>query len=99
MPRHPSSRPSRPRSSARASRSPSSANLLEVAKNDAAAALAALREFDAHLAAQSEQLGRFRIQLEAAQAEWERLGAAVTLSTETVREAESEVERTRSRPR
>jgi chromosome segregation protein len=71
-------------------------NLLEVAKNDAAAALAALREFDAQLAAQSEQLARFRIQLEAAQDEWERLGAAVALSTETVRDAEAEVERARS---
>ena len=71
-------------------------NLLEVAKNDAAAALAALREYDAHLAAQSEQLARFRVQLEASQAEWERLGAAVARSSETVRDAESEVERARS---
>src|SRR5690606_23869469 len=42
---------------------------LETAKTDAATALEALREYDAQLAAHSEQLGRFRIQLEAAQAE------------------------------
>ena len=66
---------------------------LETAKVDAATALSALREFDSALAAQSEALGRLRIQLEAAQAEWERLSAAVEASTETVRVAESEVER------
>ena len=66
---------------------------LETAKADAATALSALREFDSALAAQSEALGRLRIQLEAAQAEWERLSAAVEASTETVRIAEAEVER------
>ena len=66
---------------------------LETAKVDAATALSALREFDSALAAQSEALGRLRIQLEAAQAEWERLSAAVEASTETVRVAEAEVER------
>ena len=69
---------------------------LETAQTDAAAALAALREYDAQLAAQSEQLGRFRIQLEAAQAEWERLSQAVQVSSDTVREAETEVEKTRA---
>ncbi|MEP6482148.1 MAG: chromosome segregation protein SMC, partial [Rhodoglobus sp.] len=69
---------------------------LETAQADAAAALAALREYDAALAAQSEQLGRFRIQLEATQAEWERLSAAVQLSTDTVRDADAEVERARA---
>jgi len=69
---------------------------LETAQTDAAAALAALREYDAQLAAQSEQLGRFRIQLEAAQAEWERLSQAVQVSNDTVREAETEVEKTRA---
>ena len=69
---------------------------LETAQTDAATALAALREYDAALAAQSEQLGRFRIQLEAAQAEWERLSEAVGVSTESVREAELEVERARA---
>ena len=66
---------------------------LETAKQDAATALAALREYDAALAAQSEQLSRFRIQLEAAQAEWERLSAAVEVSAENVREAETVVEK------
>lgn len=69
---------------------------LETAKTDAAAALEALREYDAHIAAQSEQLGRVRIQLEAAQAEWERLSAAVEVSTESVRGAEAEVERAKA---
>ncbi|HOT34052.1 MAG TPA: AAA family ATPase, partial [Rhodoglobus sp.] len=66
---------------------------LETAKTDAAAALTALREYDAALAAQSEQLGRFRIQLEAAQAEWERLSQGLELTAEKVREAEAAVER------
>ena len=68
---------------------------LETAKSDAATALTALREYDAALAAQSEQLGRFRIQLEAAQAEWERLSKAVELSSRTVATAEEEVEKAR----
>lgn len=66
---------------------------LETAKKDASAALAALREFDAGIAAQSEQLGRFRIQLEAAQAEWERLSQAVQVTADVVRDAEADVER------
>jgi chromosome segregation protein len=69
---------------------------LETAKADAATALAALREYDAALAAQSEQLSRFRIQLEAAQAEWERLSSAVEVSTESVRDAELVVEKARA---
>ena len=69
---------------------------LETATVDAAAALTALREYDAHLAAQSEQLARFRIQLEAAQAEWERLSQAVQVSTDSAREAEVEVARARA---
>ena len=69
---------------------------LETAKKDAQAALSALREYDAALAAQSEQLSRLRIQLEAVQSEWERLFAAVGVSTESVREAEVVVERAKS---
>jgi len=68
---------------------------LETAKTDATAALSALREYDAALAAQSEQLSRFRIQLEAAQAEWERLSAAVEVSYESVREADLVVDKAR----
>jgi chromosome segregation protein len=69
---------------------------LETAQTDAAAALASLREFDAALAARSERLGRLRIQLEAAQAEWERLSAAVKFSAETARTAEEDVGRARA---
>ncbi|NYF11277.1 chromosome segregation protein [Leifsonia sp. AK011] len=69
---------------------------LETAKTEAATALQALREYDAQLAAQSEQLGRYRIQLEAAQAEWERLSQAVEVSNEAVRTAEAEVERAKA---
>jgi chromosome segregation protein len=68
---------------------------LETAQDDAATALANLREFDAALAAHSERLGRLRIQLEAAQAEWERLSNAVQLATETARTAEEDVDRAR----
>ncbi|MDP3209277.1 MAG: chromosome segregation protein SMC, partial [Rhodoglobus sp.] len=66
---------------------------LETAKTDAAAALAALREYDATLAAQSEQLGRLRIQLEAAQAEGERLSQGLEVTAQKVTEAETAVER------
>ncbi len=66
---------------------------LDAAKTDAAAALAHLREFDAALAAHSERLGRLRTQLEAAQAEWERLSTAVQLAAETVRVAQEDVDR------
>lgn len=69
---------------------------LETAKTDAATALEALREYDAQLAAHSEQLGRFRIQLEAAQAECERLSQSVEVTTAAVAEAEAEVERAKS---
>ncbi len=66
---------------------------LEAARATAVAALATLTEFDAARASQSEQLGRLRIQLEAAQAEWQRLSAAVEVSTEAVRTASADVER------
>ncbi|HEX4059222.1 MAG TPA: chromosome segregation protein SMC [Galbitalea sp.] len=65
---------------------------LESAQTDAAAALANLRDFDAALASHAERLGRLRIQLEAAQAEWERLSAAVERATEAERTAEDEVQ-------
>ncbi len=65
---------------------------LEQAKTRAAAALAALREYDAQLAAQSEQLARRRVQLESAQAEWQRLSEAVEVAGSAVRDAEAAVE-------
>ncbi|MGL4340418.1 MAG: chromosome segregation protein SMC [Rhodoglobus sp.] len=66
---------------------------LETATADSVTALAALREHDAALAAQSEQLARFRIQSEAAQAEWERFSHSLELTTQKVGDAESSVQR------
>ncbi|MBH0008913.1 chromosome segregation protein SMC [Salinibacterium sp. SWN1162] len=66
---------------------------LTSAKADAEAALVALREYDAQLAAQSELLGRHRIQAEAAQAECDRLARAVDVAEEAVAEATTEVAR------
>jgi len=66
---------------------------LTSAKADAEAALAALREYDAQLAAQSELLGRHRIQADAAQAECDRLARAVDIATDAVTEATLEVGR------
>ncbi|MDJ0335699.1 chromosome segregation protein SMC [Salinibacterium sp. G-O1] len=66
---------------------------LETAKNEASTALTTLREHDAALAAQSEQLARFRIQLDAAQAEWDRLSYGLEVTAEKVQDAESAVER------
>jgi chromosome segregation protein len=68
-------------------------NELDAAKTTAATALSALREYDAALSAQSEKLGRLRIQLDASQAEWERLSAGLDVTAEKVRDAEAEVER------
>jgi len=80
--------------------------VLQVAKEQSQAALVALREFDAQLAAQTEQLNRLKVQLEASQAEYDRLGAALALAGDRVSEAEaaaekakSELETARSRPR
>ena len=79
---------------------------LEVAKEQSAHALAALREFDSQLAAGMEKLNRARVQVEAAHAEAERLERALTLSTETVADAAAasehtahELETAKSRPR
>lgn len=80
--------------------------VLQVAKEQSQAALASLREFDAKLAAQTEQLNRLKVQLEASQAEFDRLSTALSLAAERVAEAEaaadkakSELETARSRPR
>lgn len=63
--------------------------LLEAAKQESATALAALRDLDAQLAAQTEGLSRVRVQVEAAAAETERLGAALQLTVDRARDAES----------
>ena len=47
--------------------------VLQVAKEQSQAALATLREFDAKLAAQTEQLNRLKVQLEASEAEFDGL--------------------------
>ena len=59
------------------------------AKEDATAALAAVRDQDAQRAARSEQLSRARTQAEAAEAEAERLAAGVGRAEESVRAAEA----------
>ncbi|MGV8912046.1 MAG: chromosome segregation protein SMC [Rhodoglobus sp.] len=66
---------------------------LTSAKTDAEAALVTLREYDAQLAAQSELLGRHRIQADAAQAECDRLARAVDVASESVADATAEVSR------
>ncbi len=66
---------------------------LETAKTEASTALSTLREHDAALAARSEQLARLRIQLDAAQAEWDRLSYGLEVTAEKVQDAESAVER------
>lgn len=62
---------------------------LASAKEDATAALAAVRDQDAQRAARSEQLSRARTQAEAAEAEAERLAAGVERAEVSVREAEA----------
>ena len=78
----------------------------QVAKEQSGAALAALREFDAQLAARTEGLNRARVQVEAARGEADRLERGVAQSTESVAEAEAalgkakqELETASSRPR
>ncbi|MFC6355228.1 chromosome segregation protein SMC [Luethyella okanaganae] len=70
--------------------------ILKVAKEQSTAALAALREFDSQLAAQTEKLNRARVQVEAAAAELERLGAALQLAGDRVADAEAAAEKARS---
>ena len=80
--------------------------VLETAKTGAAEALSALREFDAQLAARAEKLSRARVQVEAAQAEFERLERSLALATASVADAlaasetaTAEREAARSKPR
>lgn len=63
----------------------------QVAKERSSSALAALREYDAQLAARSETLNRARVQFEAATAEAERLSAALSRSAEAVAAAQQAV--------
>ncbi|WP_158863672.1 chromosome segregation protein SMC [Leifsonia sp. AG29] len=80
--------------------------VLQVAKEQSQAALTALREFDAQLAARTEQVNRLKVQVEAANAESDRLEKALEQARERVGEAEAaadrakgELEAARSRPR
>ena len=79
---------------------------VQAAKEQSVRALASLREFDSQLAAQTELLNRARVQVEASDAEAERLERALGLATETVKDAvaatdnaRAELETAQSRPR
>ncbi|MDQ1577512.1 MAG: chromosome segregation protein, partial [Microbacteriaceae bacterium] len=79
---------------------------LDAAKKQSSAALAALREFDAQLAARTEKLNRSRVQVEASSGEADRLERALAQSAETVTDASAAVDRAKqelemaaSRPR
>jgi chromosome segregation protein len=78
----------------------------EVAKTRASTALAALRDFDAQLAASTEKLSRARAQVEAATAESERLERGLALAADAVaaavtaaEAATAELEAAQSRPK
>ena len=80
--------------------------VLDAAKEQAGRALGALREFDAQLAARTEKLSRARVQVEAAQAESERLERGLALATEAVTDAvaasemaQADLESVQSQPR
>ena len=66
---------------------------LEVAKEQSTRALAALRQFDSQLAAQTEKLNRLRVQVDAAAAEAERLDRGLVLATDSVRDIAAAAER------
>ena len=65
----------------------------QVAKERSVTALAALREFDAQLAARSEEFNRAKAQAESAAAEVARLTEALAATTEQVAQATGELER------
>ena len=69
------------------------------AKNSAKASLAELNEQDAKLASQAEQLGRVRVQVEALQSELDRLGIVAESNEAAIREAEGQLEASKSRLR
>ncbi|QJU54015.1 AAA family ATPase [Herbiconiux sp. KACC 21604] len=70
--------------------------VVQVAKEQSQKALAALREFDAKLAARSERVSRLKAQLDAAGAELERLGKSSKLAEENVAQAEQAAEKARA---
>ncbi|HAM28261.1 MAG TPA: chromosome segregation protein SMC, partial [Microbacteriaceae bacterium] len=79
---------------------------LQVAKEQSSRALTALRQFDSQLAAQTEKINRVRVQVEAAQAEADRLERGLALATDAVSDAAAQADKARqeletasSRPR
>jgi chromosome segregation protein len=80
--------------------------IAQVAKEQSQAALSALREYDAKLAARTEKLGRLKAQVDASVGELERLQKALQLAQDAVGQAEQaaekakgELEVVRERPR
>ena len=80
--------------------------IVQVAKEQSQAALSALREYDAKLAARTELLSRLRAQVEASAGELDRLGTGLKLAQDAVVQAEQaaekakgELESVRERPR
>jgi chromosome segregation protein len=69
---------------------------LAAAKQTATGALTAVRDQDAQRAARSEQVSRARAQVDAAEAEAARLASGVESAQESVRDAESSVDRARA---
>ncbi|TAJ48887.1 MAG: chromosome segregation protein SMC [Herbiconiux sp.] len=69
--------------------------IVQQSKQQSQAALSALREHDATLAARTERLSRLRAQVEASAGELERLGRSLQLAQENVAHAEAAVEKAR----
>ncbi|MCX7522104.1 chromosome segregation protein SMC [Microbacterium sp. STN6] len=70
--------------------------VLQGAKQGSQAALAALREYDARLAEQSERRNRLTVRLEASAAESERLESALQQAADAVAEAEAAAEKAKA---
>ncbi|MGD8167716.1 AAA family ATPase [Herbiconiux sp. P16] len=69
--------------------------IAQVAKEQSQAALSALREYDAKLAARTEKLGRLKAQVEASTGELERLQKALQLAQDAVGQAEQSADKAR----
>ena len=63
--------------------------LVQVAKEQSVRALAALKDFDARLAAHAEKQSRLKAQVDAGEGEFDRLGAALAAAEKSVAEAEA----------
>jgi len=69
--------------------------IVQQSKQQSQAALSALREHDATLAARTERLSRLRAQVDASAGELERLGRSLQLAQENVSQAEAAVDKAR----